>query len=142
MERGISHGGTRSIKIKDVKLLVDAYGTEITIIQTGGDLSPLSTPLALMTHIGDSFMTLSTGASLLRIPTIALFKLVSLSFSTAYLFVLEHFGHLVRKYPVFVPIGKYRHSATFGDMMVIPATQDLWERTSSITDLMNAVNGL
>lgn len=46
------------------------------------------------------------------------------------------------KYPVIVQIGKAKHSATFGDMMAIPATKNLWARINSFTALMNTVNGL
>lgn len=72
-------------------------------------------------HIEDEFMTLSPDASLLRILPVEILKLVTLSFYTAELLLLEHLGHLVWKDPVIDPIGKYRHSATFGDMMLMPA---------------------
>lgn len=87
-------------------------------------------------------MTLSPDASLLRIPPAALFKLVTLRFSTAYLLFLEHFGHLVWKDPVILPISKSIHSATFVYMMLMPATKDLWARTTTLTALMNYVHGL
>lgn len=87
-------------------------------------------------------MTLGPDASLLRIPLVARLKLVTLRFSAADMFFLEPFGNLVWKDPVIVPIVKSQHSVTFGDMMVIPATKDLWARTTSLTAIMNAVNGL
>lgn len=46
------------------------------------------------------------------------------------------------KDPIIVPVGKYKYSTTFGDMMVIAAIKDLWERTTSMTEVMNAEKGL
>lgn len=49
---------------------------------------------------------------------------------------------MVWKDPVIVPIGKAKNSDKFDDMMVMPATKDIWERNTSLTALMSAVNGL
>lgn len=87
-------------------------------------------------------MALSPDASLVRIPPVALLKLVTWRCLKAELFFLEHFGHLVWKDPVIVPLGKSCHSSTFVNMMVMPATKDLWTRTNSMTAVMNAVSGL
>lgn len=86
-------------------------------------------------------MTIYPDASLVRISPVALIKLVNLGWSTADLFFLQYFGHLVWKDAVIVPIGKLKHSATFGDMMVVLCTKDIWARTTIMTSVMNAVNG-
>lgn len=133
-------GGTKTIHLRDVKLLCDASGTEMPAFKPGGgDLSALSTRLALQAHLENAFMTLSPGASLLRIHPVALIRVLTLRFPTAELLCLEQFGHLVRKYPVIIPIWKSKHSVTFGDMMVMPSTKYLWARTNSLTALMNEV---
>lgn len=101
IEKDVRSGGTESIQLKDVKLQVDAPGTEIAALQPGGgDLSPLSTLISLKAHIADSIMILSPNASLLRIPPFALLKLVRLRLWTANLLCFETFGHLVWKDPV------------------------------------------
>lgn len=82
----------------------------------------ISTPLTLKIHIANAFMTLSPDESLLRIPTVALLKLVTISFCTADLFFLEHLGQLIWKDPEIVPLGKAKISAAFGDIMVMPTT--------------------
>lgn len=41
-----------------------------------------------------------------------------------------------------MPMCKSKHSATFGDMMVMPATKYLWAKSTSVVVLSNAVNGL
>lgn len=57
--------GTKEVKIEIVKLLCDAWGSEISALQPyGGDLSPLCTPLTLKTHIVNKFMDLYPDASL------------------------------------------------------------------------------
>lgn len=157
-----------------MKLLFDSLGTEISSLQKlVGDLSPLSTPVHMKTHISNAFMTLSPDASLVRILPVALLKLVTLRFSNADLLFPEHFGDLMWKAPVIVSIGKVKHSSTFGGiilersrvfvlsnshnyrvevvlcnrhnhliMMLIPASMDLWARTTSLTSLMNSDNSL
>lgn len=48
MEKAIINGGTRSIQLNNVKLLVEASGTYMAALHPGGGvLSPLFTPLAL-----------------------------------------------------------------------------------------------
>lgn len=108
----------------------------------GGDLNPLSTPFHLKPHISNEFMTLSLDASLLRIPPVALLKLVTLRFSTTGLLFIEHFGHLVCKDPVIVPFGKAKQSDTLGAITVMYATKDLWATNKYLTALINTVNGL
>lgn len=87
-------------------------------------------------------MALSPDASLIRITRFDFIKLVTLLWSTADIFFREHFDHLVWKEPVIVPIGISQQSGTFGYMMVMPATKDVWARTTSMTAVINAVNGL
>lgn len=129
--------------MKDVKLLCESSGTEIAALQPGGGhLSPMSTSLHLKTHISNDFMTLYPTASHLRIPPVELFQIITLRFYTADLFFLEHFGYLMWKDPVIVPIGMAKHSATLEDMMVMNSKKDLWASNTSLTALMNAVNGL
>lgn len=43
--------------------------------------------------------------------------------------------------PVIILIGKAKHSATLGEIMMIK-DKDLWERQASLTALMKTVNGL
>lgn len=69
-------------------------------------------------------------------------KLVNLRWTTADLLFLEHLGNIVWKDQVIVPLGQSKNFATFGEMMVMPATKDLWARTTSMTTVMFAVNGL
>lgn len=71
-----------------------------------------------------------------------LLNLVTLRFSTEDLLFLELFGHLVWKDHVLVPIGKRKHSAAFEAVMVMPATKDLWAKTTPLIALLSAVNGL
>lgn len=98
LETEIRTGGTKSVQFKDVRLLSEAYVTDIAAIHPGGgDQSLLSTPLALKSHIANAFMKISRDASLLRIPPVAMLKLVTLRLSTDDLLFLEHFGNLVWK---------------------------------------------
>lgn len=46
------------------------------------------------------------------------------------------------KVSVIVPMTNEKHSATFGDMVAIPATKDLSEKKTSVEALQNVVNGL
>lgn len=143
LDRAIRAGGTCMIRMTYVRIQYASSGTEIVSLQpVGGDLSPLYTPLEVKTHISNAFVTLSPDASLLRIPPVALLKLATVRLSTAQIFFIEHFGHLVWKDPVIVPVGKSKYSSTSMDMTVIPATKDLCARTTSLTALMNDVNGL
>lgn len=51
LEKAIRMWGTRVIQMMDVMLLLDASGTKIAALnQGGGDLSPLSTLIAIKTH--------------------------------------------------------------------------------------------
>lgn len=124
-------------------MLFDASRTQIEAPKTcGGNLSPLYTPLEIKELLENAFMTLYPNAFLLRIHPVALLKVETMRLSTANFFVLGHFEHLVWKVPVIVSIGKQKHSETFGEMIVMVENIDLWAWKSSLTTLMNAVNGI
>lgn len=78
LENAIWTGCTNTIQLNYVNLLYESSGTEKEALKPGwGDLSPLSTPLTMKTHIENDFMKLSLDSYLLRITTVALLKLIT-----------------------------------------------------------------
>lgn len=127
--KNLKTGGTKEVLVEELRILCDDSGTEITAMYPGGGYpSPLYTPLVLKRNIENVFMSLSPVSSMLRVKPISIFKIATLRFYRSDLLLIEIFYHIVWKDQMIVPIGKENSSATFGDMMVMSAIKDLWEK--------------
>lgn len=144
-----------------MRFLRDRY---ICSIARVGDLDPLSTQLDLKTHISNILMMPSLDAYLFRIIPRGIWnkrvigwrhhinvrykrRVSFLNISTLWsyrtdLLFFDYFGSLVWKDQVLISFGKTKHAASFGDIMVMPDSKDLWAKTTSLAALSNSVNGL
>lgn len=82
-------------------------------------MGTLYTPLPPKSHITTVFSEIYLADSLLRIHPVGILKPVTLRCSTADILFFKYLGHLIWKNTVIVVVGKYKHSNTFGDIMVM-----------------------
>lgn len=136
----IQAGGTKSITLENVHLLVHATGAEMNRIQPAGpDLSPLATSDALKAHIAAVRQELCAHFSLFNFSEAGLLRLATLRLDPSSCFFLELFGCLVERSTDLSPrqrrpFGKIHHA-------VEAARPDTWIEYGSVEDIDTSIDG-
>lgn len=97
LERQINDGGSRSIRIENAGILINAAGEEITGVSTAyTDIHCFNAAVAVKKHIAEALSPMCGEESVLQVPHLTALKLTTLRLDNGS-WCLSHFGNVLYK---------------------------------------------
>lgn len=143
LEKYLLEQKTQDIQLEEIKLLVDAVGPAIEMMQPGGsDLSKIDMSPRMSDFIKTVQMELYRPGGHRWVPEIALLKLLTMRFGSEDQFVLNHFGLLMFEDDSDAPKKPLHIKGPTRTLTVEPARGHIWERIRTWAQLTAVLDGL
>jgi len=143
LEKYLLDERTCDIKLEDARLLMNAPGAAIELMQPGGsDLSKIDMTPRMKDYISTMQMAMYKKGSCRWVPEMALLKLITLRFTEQDRFVLSHFGHILYEDKSDAPRTIMHLKGATRSLQVMKPFDHWWAKITYWPNLTDVMDGL